>query len=124
MRTSTLTKRNAIRERNQNEVDALKADIVDEIERRIGDTKAQLITLETAYNDLTDTIDPAPRKARSDLRNYKDLVKVLKKYNGVARRREFNAEGFSLPSAINIAKGDATKFGFKQNRSQGEVWLK
>jgi len=39
-------------------------------------------------------------------------------------RKGINAAGYSLKSALELAKGDKETFGFKQNKAQGEVWLK
>jgi hypothetical protein len=54
-----------------------------------------------------------------------ELADVLKSARDhKMNRKAFNDAGYSLASAIGIAKEDPKKFGNEQNKAQGSVWLK
>lgn len=57
-----------------------------------------------------------------DKATLKDLLK--KADDNRMNRKALNGAGYSLKSAILIAKENSDEFGQKQNKAQGEVWLK
>jgi hypothetical protein len=62
---------------------------------------------------------------KADFADEKELVDLLKKGpDHKMNRKAFNDAGYSLASAITIAKRDGKRFGYEQRKAQGEVWLK
>jgi|GEM_PF-6491577 len=57
-----------------------------------------------------------------DKATLKDLLK--KAEGGRMNRKALNGAGYSLKSAVLIAKENPDDFAFKQNKAQGEVWVK
>jgi hypothetical protein len=68
------------------------------------------------------------RKAKKGFNEVPDkatLKDLLKKADGNRlNRKGLNDAGYSLKSAILIAKENPDDFVFKQNKAQGEVWAK
>lgn len=134
MAISGLEKIKAIRERADKEIEAIKAEAVSEVVKRISETKELLASLQAEYGELTGKdfkgrrVRKATRggstSAKADVNDEKELADILKKADGNRlNRKGFNDLGYNLRSAIKIAKSDK-KFGFSQNGPQGEVWLK
>jgi sigma54-dependent transcription regulator len=130
MAISALEKIKAIREKAEKEVEAIKADAVSELAKRIGEAREHLRSLEAEYTELTGKTvrgERASRKAsaaKGDFGSEKELEDLLKRANGHRmNRKAINDAGFNLKSAMMVAKANQKKFGFQQKGPQGEVWL-
>jgi hypothetical protein len=135
MATSALERIKAIREKAEKEVEAIKAEAVSELSKRIGEAREHLRSLEAEYTELTGKTvrgervsskasrsDGSPKANFGNERELEDLLKGIDGHR--ATRKLINNKGFNLRSAMNIAKGNPKKFGFQQKGPQGEVWLK
>jgi hypothetical protein len=134
MATSALERIKAIREKAQKEVEAIKAEAVSELSKRIGEAREHLRSLEAEYAELTGKNVRGERVSRksgaaggvkADFGREKELEDLLKSADGHRmNRKAINNAGFNLKSAMLIAKANQKKFGFQQKGPQGEVWLK
>jgi hypothetical protein len=134
MATSALEKIKAIQEKARKEIEAIKDEARSELSKRIGKAREHLRSLEAEYAALIGrnvrgekvkkpALDGGGPKA--DVGDKKELADILQKAEGnKLNRKGFNDLGYNLVSAIRLAKEDPKKFGFRQNRAQGEVWLK
>jgi hypothetical protein len=136
MAISALEKIKAIREKAEKEVEAIKAEAVSEVVKRISEAKEVLRSLEAEYTELTGKTVRGERVSRgkatggvagvkADFRSEKELEDLLKGFDGHrATRKVINDKGYNLRSAMNVAKSNPKKFGYQQKGPQGEVWLK
>jgi hypothetical protein len=108
-----------------------------ELVKEIAAAKEVVDALEKKHIELTgvDLKGKAPRRKRAigvrvsagpkaDVGDERELESLLKGADDHRlNRKGFLAEGYNLPSAVAIAKKNPQRFGYQQNRSQGEVWL-
>jgi hypothetical protein len=132
MAISALEKIKAIREKAEKEVEAIKADAVSELAKRIGEAGEHLRSLEAEYAELTGkNVRGAKVKksggaagVKADFGSEKELEDLLKSADGHRmNRKAINDAGFNLKSAMAVAKANQKRFGFQQKGPQGEVWL-
>ena len=132
MATSALERIKAIREKAEKEVEAIKAEAVSKLSKRIGEAREHFKELEVEYAELTGKTvrgERISRKAhcpvpKADFRSEKELQDLLKSTDGHRmNRKALNDAGFNLKSAMLVAKANQKKFGFQQRGPQGEVWL-
>jgi hypothetical protein len=132
MAISALEKIQEIQARADEEIRELRQQAISEVVRRLAEAKTLARDLEEQYIQLTgknlkgESLAPAKtRAARAALTSESDLVELLKKApDNRLSRKGINAAGFSLKSALAIAKAAPKVFGFEQNGPQGAVWLK
>jgi hypothetical protein len=119
----------------------IQANAAAEVEKLKGDALSALNEEKKGLLDLVKKIDKqieeltgkAPKagkrassgSSKADFADAKELKAVLNKADGKKlNRKGFNDAGYSLKSAIAIAKADKATFGFEQNAAQGSVWIK
>ncbi len=133
MGISALDKIQEIQAKAEREIQELRQQAVSEIVRRLADAKSLVQELEAQYTALTGknlkgeavTGNKRARLERSSLADASQLSDILAKSpDKRLNRKGINAAGFSLKSALNLAKANPKTFGFEQNGPQGEVWLK
>src|SRR5262245_44937306 len=135
MATSALDRIKAIRDKADKEIEAIKDEARSELSKRIGEAREHLRSLEAEYAELIGRNVRGERVGRrgtaaasgpkADFGSEKELADVLKGApDHKMNRKALNVAGYSLASAIAVAKGDGKKFGFEQNKAQGSVWLK
>jgi hypothetical protein len=131
MAITALEKIKAIQEKAQKEIDAIKDEARSELSKRIGEAREHLRSLEAEYAELTGRSVRGERVKKASASGPKaeisseKLEELLKGKDGPRmNRKALNTAGYSLKSAMNIAKGNQKKFGFQQKGPQGEVWLK
>jgi hypothetical protein len=133
MALTALEKIQEIQARADQEIRELRQQAISEVVRKLSEAKALVKELEAQYTQLTgknlkgESVESArpARSPKAELTSEKELVELLetapeKRLN----RKGINEAGFSLKSALNIAKASPKVFGFAQNGPQGEVWLK
>jgi sigma54-dependent transcription regulator len=131
MATSALERIKTIREKAEKEVEAIKAEAVSELSKRIGEAREHLRSLETEYAQLTGKTVRGQRVLRkseggvkADFGSEKELEDLLKSADGHRiNRKAINDAGFNLKSAMTVAMANQKRFGFQQKGAQGEVWL-
>jgi hypothetical protein len=132
MAISALEKIQEIQTRAEQEIAELRQQAVSEVVRRLAEAKSLVRDLEEQYTQLTGknlkgepVAAPKSRPRRAELSNEADLVALLKGApERKLSRKGINDAGFSLKSALVIAKASPKTFGFEQNGPQGAVWLK
>ncbi len=131
MALTAIEKIQEIQAKADQEIRELKQQAISEVVRRLSEAKELVRELESQYTALTgkdlrgETVVPkrVPRGAASI--GARDLAGLLKNAPGKRlNRKGFIDAGFSLKSALIVAKADPETFGFQQNGPQGEVWLK
>jgi len=137
MATDSLTKYLELKEKQEQELNALKEAARSDLVRQISVAKEVLENLTQKHIELMGvgldgrppgwTETPQKKKGagpKADFGSQEELESFLKGMNEhKASRKDLNAGGYNLVSAIAIAQGNPKKFGFQQNKSQGSVWL-
>jgi len=145
MATESLTKYLELKEKQEQELNALKEAARSDLVRQISVAKEVLETLNQKHIELTGTDlqgrppgwteTPQKKKGagqvKADFGDESELEQLLKRSPGhKLNRKGLIAAGYNLPSAIAIAKSHPKKFGQSQTptksgklSSQGEVWL-
>ena len=123
------------KQKQEEELKALKEEARSELVKQITAAKEVLEELRQKHIELTgvDLDGRAPeirqRKTsgggpKADFGGEKELENFLKTMDGrKANRKALKDAGYNLVSAIKLAKSNPKKFGQVQNRSQGSVWL-
>jgi hypothetical protein len=134
MALTALEKIQEIQARADQEIKELRQQAISEVVRKLSEAKALVKDLEAQYTQLTgknlkgESVEATPKSARTskaDVSSEKDLLELLEKAPGKRlNRKGINDAGFSLKSALGVAKASPKIFGFAQNGPQGEVWLK
>jgi len=131
MSLTALEKIKEIQSKAEQEIKDLKQQAVSEIARKLADAKSLIKDLEVQYADLTgknvrgESVAKRPVSNKASITNAKDLSELLSKAPGKKlNRKGFLDAGFSLKSALVVAKADPKTFGVSQNGPQGEIWLK
>lgn len=130
MSLTALEKIREIQSKAEQEIRGLRQQAVTEVVRKLSEAKSLVKTLEAEYSALTGK-EPAgegiklPKTPKSDVSGTDQLADILNRVPGRRMSRKgFNRVGVSLKSALSVAKMTPKIFGFRQNGSQGEVWLK
>ena len=133
MALTALEKIQEIQARADQEIKELRQQAISEVVRKLSEAKALVKELEAQYTQLTgknlkgESVEApkATRSAKADISSEQDLVELLQAAPGKRlNRKGINEAGFSLKSALSVAKASPKVFGFAQNGPQGEVWLK
>ena len=114
------------------EIKDLRQQAVSEVVRRLSEAKALVKELEAQYTQLTgknlkgETVESSrARSVKDSLSSPQELTAILQGAPGKRlNRKGINDAGFSLKSALTLAKASPNLFGWEQNGPQGEVWLK
>lgn len=133
MALTALEKIQEIQAKADQEIRELRQQAVSEVVRRLSEAKALVKELEAQYTQLTgknlkgEAVEGAKpsRSAKAEFSGEKELAALLETApNKRLNRKGINDAGFSLKSALLVAKSAPKVFGFEQNGPQGEVWLK
>jgi len=128
---NALDKIKEIENKAAEEIKALRQSAVTELVKKIAEAKETLAALEKQYSELTGRdFTGAKIVAKSknasgyqDFTGSEELEKLLQVSGGTLNRKGFNSAGYSLKSAIQIAKADPKTFSFEQKGPQGSVSL-
>lgn len=132
MALTALERIQEIQAKADQEIKELKQQAVSEVVRRLADAKQLVKDLEAEYIALTgknlkgETATSknfvSPKNAFTTVERLKNVISTVsaKKLN----RKGFSEAGYSLKSALAVAKDAPTIFGYEQNGAQGAVWLK
>lgn len=129
---SALEKIQQIQAKADQEIKQLKEQAVSEVVRRLSEAKQLVKDLEAQYTGLTgknlkgETVgSKKPAIVREVFTDPEGLTVALQKApEKKLNRKGFSDAGYSLKSALAIAKKNPKTFGFEQNGPQGSVWLK
>lgn len=132
MGLTALEKIQEIQAKADQEIRELRQQAISEVVRRLSEAKALVKELENQYTQLTgknlkgETVEAAkPKSNKAEISNEQELAGLLQAASGKRlNRKGINDAGFSLKSALTIAKASPKVFGWEQNGPQGEVWLK
>ena len=129
MSVSALDKIKEIEQRAQDEIKALRAGAVSEVVKKISEAKELLANLQQQYTELTGRDfsgkPVAPTKGKyAEVTDPETLEKLLKQGGGKLNRKGFTDLGYSLKSALKVAKATPQRFAFTQKGPQGDVSLK
>lgn len=132
MGLTALEKIQEIQARADQEIKELRQQAISEVVRRLSEAKALVQELEAQYTSLTgknlkgETVEaPKAKSAKAEITSEQALTALLQGASGKRlNRKGINDAGFSLKSALTVAKSAPKVFGFEQNGPQGEVWLK
>ncbi|MDR3401121.1 MAG: hypothetical protein P4L99_01380 [Chthoniobacter sp.] len=116
----------------QAEADKLKAEAMAELKEKLKAAQNVARSIEMEIEELTGKAPKAGKRfggvignAKNSFADSKELKALLAKADGKKlNRKGFNDAGYSLKSALQIAKADKATFGHEQNGPQGSVWLK
>ena len=123
------------KQKQEEELKALKEEARSELVKQITAAKEVLKALRQKHIELTgvdlDGRAPETRQRRTsgggpkaDFGSERELEDFLKTMDGhKANRKALNAAGYNLTSAIKLAKSNPRKFDQQQKGAQGSVWL-
>lgn len=132
MGLTALEKIQEIQAKADQEIKELRQQAISEVVRRLSDAKALVKELEAQYTQLTgknlrgETVESSKVKSsKAEISSEQELVGLLQAAPGKRlNRKGINDAGFSLKSALTVAKAAPKVFAFEQNGPQGEIWLK
>jgi len=121
----------AIRDKAKAEADKHRHEALAELQAKRREALAVLSDIESDIAALTGKAVRGSRggsgasKGLPDVPSPASLRSILAKAaDKRLNRKGINDAGYNLKSAIEVAKADGKTFGFKQNKAQGEVWIK
>ncbi len=132
MELSAFEKIREIQARADQEIKQLRQQAISEVVRRLSEAKELVKDLEIQYTSLTgknlkgEAVTGSKSKpAKKDFSSVEELTDVLTKAPGrKLNRKGFSVVGYSLKSAIGLARQNPKSFDFLRKGPQGEVWLK
>ena len=138
MSVTALDKIKEIENKAAEEIKALKQTAVSELvksivvaKEKLQEAKDYLGSLELEYKQLTgkdlqgNKVEArAAKGSYREFANSAELADTLRKNGGTLNRKGFNNAGYSLKSAIQLAKANPGEYEYTQTGPQGSVTLK
>lgn len=121
----------AIREKLKTDTDKHRSEALADLKQKRKETQAVLDSIDEEIAELTGKSQKTRRSGHSAgngkaaFADTKELKGLLSKAEGKKlNRKGFLDAGYSLKSALVIAREDKATFGFEQKGAQGSVWLR